>query len=124
MTTFHKMSGLSWLIGYGDNASSTVDTAGYLFEHPHSIYLSTLFYGGIIGLGLLLALIAKSYVILFRAQAGEPRGIALACLTFGAVSLLFDGDYLLDKIDYVWLVLWLPVALTASLRTVRSDRDQ
>jgi hypothetical protein len=26
--------------------------------------------------------------------------------------MFFDGDRLLEKVDYLWVVFWLPVALT------------
>lgn len=113
--TLHKMSGINWLVGHGNNVSSAVHDGRYTFDHPHSIYLSTLFYGGAIGLTLLLLLIATSYLVLLRQRASELRGLALASLTFGVVSLVFDGDYLLDKIDFTWIVLWLPIAMAACL---------
>ena len=46
----------------------------------------------------------------------EPLGLpASMTLTFGLVVGLLDGDNLLTKIDYLWWIFWLPVALCISL---------
>ena len=111
--TLHKFSGAMWLVGDGANAPSFVNDGRFTFDHPHSIYVATLFYGGAIGMVLLLVVITAAYRALLRSRTGELRTMALAGLTFGAIGLLFDGDHLLDKIDYVWMVLWFPITLAA-----------
>jgi hypothetical protein len=32
-------------------------------------------------------------------------------LSFGLTCLLIDGDKLLTKINFIWLLFWLPVAI-------------
>jgi hypothetical protein len=41
-----------------------------------------------------------------------PYGIyAISALSFGLTCLLIDGDKLLTKINFIWLLFWLPVAI-------------
>lgn len=113
--TLSHIHGLAWLVGNGINTASSVQDSGFVFEHPHSIYLATLFYGGALGLVQLLALLGLCFYRLIRLPESELRNAALAALTFAATSLLFDGDYLMEKVDYFWIVFWLPIALAAWL---------
>ena len=81
------------------------------FHHPHSIYLSTLYYGGILGLFLFVALILKVLTVLVRSSATNEAKYALPLLVFGLVTLTFDGDKIIEKVNFLWLCFWLPIAL-------------
>jgi hypothetical protein len=37
--------------------------------------------------------------------------LALSTLLYASITLMIDGNRLLEKIDFHWLVFWLPVAL-------------
>lgn len=114
----------SWLFGAGITADSTLYWQGLVFEHPHSIYFSTLFYGGAVGLVLLLGLIVLSVMRLVKARGDAFAAGALALLAFGAVTLAVDGNRVLEKMDFVWLAFWLPIALAISTRAIGSDRSE
>ena len=43
------------------------------------------------------------------------RWLTLSLLTYGFAVLMFDGNRLISKIDFIWLVFWLPVAFAAFL---------
>lgn len=103
-----------WL-GAGLNANTEVRSNGYVFVHPHSIYLATLFYGGIVGLSMLIALLALTTRTLIRAPDSPWRAPAIMTLAFAAATLAVDGNRLLEKMDYIWVVFWLPVALAVCL---------
>ena len=86
----------------------------YFFEHPHSLLLSTVYYSGIVG-GILLLVhyilqIASSLTpgALFRRQG------MIALLAYCCVCLLLDGNKLVDKINFVWILFWLPAALLSA----------
>ncbi len=101
----------NWVFGNGISVSSVLNWQHLSFDHAHSIYLSTLFYGGIIGFGLLVGLIVLSAGPLFRPLASELHAIAFATLTFSLVTLAMDGDRLVAKVDHLWIAFWLPMLL-------------
>ncbi|MEX0943322.1 MAG: O-antigen ligase family protein [Pseudomonadales bacterium] len=110
-------AGVNPLLGAGLDASSEVRDSGYLFEHPHSIYLATLFYGGYIGLLMLITLIITTARTLIRAPFSDWRAPATMTLAFAVTTLALDGNRVLEKMDYVWVVFWLPVAFAVCVST-------
>jgi O-antigen ligase len=99
------------LIGVGSGSDSYWVTEVLTFKHPHSIFVSTLYFGGLIGLALLLAMIGSCTRHLIAAPASRVRNLAITLSIYGLTVGCFDGDNPLTKIDYLWWVVWLPVAL-------------
>jgi putative inorganic carbon (hco3(-)) transporter len=99
------------MVGHGAPAGSELLIDGTVHKHAHSIYFATFFYGGIIGLILLLSLLAASFGALFRMGAGQKVILAVTTLLYSVIVLIFDGDRLLEKVDFMWVVFWLPIAL-------------
>ena len=85
-------------------------------SHPHSLFVSTLVYGGIIGLFLLFTLLIWTMNILASDIHQRPAQLALVILSYAIPLLLFDGDRIIDKIDIVWLLLWLPIGIALSIK--------
>ena len=107
----------NWLLGHGIIADSSVAHSSYehgtfSFHHAHSIYVATLFYGGVVGLLGLLGFLVYLGLRLHQANGVETRGLANMALIYAVVVMFFDGDRFLAKIDYFWIVFWLPVAIT------------
>ena len=101
----------NFFLGFGINTDPAFYADGIEFKHAHSIYLSTLFYGGIVGLGLFLTLIGQ----VIYTQVKNPTRLTiyvLPLLVFGLVCLVFDGNRLVRKVDFTWLLIWLPIALS------------
>lgn len=102
------------LLGAGSGTPTNWVTSVEVFKHPHSIFISTFYFGGLIGLLLLLAtyfLAAKKVI-----QSKDPIApLAAMLVVFGLIVGLLDGDNVLTKIDYLWWVFWLPIALCISL---------
>lgn len=94
------------------------------FTFPHSLYLSTLFFTGIIGLGLLLSLFGWSMLWLIRHWRKRPDSQLLAALLcVPMIGGLTDLGQLTPTPATIWLVLWLPIALiTAQMSAVRSGQ--
>ena len=100
--------------GVGSGTSSEWVAGIETFRHPHSIFISTLYFGGAFGLAMLIGVYLLAARSLFMNR--EPLRLpASMTLTFGLVVGLLDGDNLLTKIDYLWWIFWLPVALCISL---------
>ncbi|MBT3900337.1 MAG: hypothetical protein HOF32_16750 [Gammaproteobacteria bacterium] len=85
-------------------------------SHPHSLFVSTLVYGGIIGLFLLFTLLIWTMNILASDIHQRQAQLALVILSYAIPLLLFDGDRIIDKIDIVWLLLWLPIGIALSIK--------
>jgi O-antigen ligase len=96
---------------FGSGLHSTIDLTipPNKFMHPHSIYLSTLYYGGMLSLTLLLMFFAR--ILWLQLKQADTEYQALPLLVFGLATLLFDGNRLIEKVNFLWLCLWLPVAI-------------
>ena len=92
-------------------------------DHAHSIYVSTLQHGGILGLSLLILVVVVAASDVLELPPSESRTVTLVALAYGMTVLMFDGQSIVRKIDFVWLLFWLPVALTGGLHygTGRAD---
>ena len=111
LTTIQNTLGTNPLFGNGIVTSSELMIDGFDFQHPHSIYISTFFYGGLTGLVLLLLLIATSFWEVLKVRLSPLAILAASSLSYSAIVFLFDGDRLLTKVDFVWIAFWLPIAL-------------
>ena len=83
---------------------------GVEFAHPHSMYISVLYQGGAIALGLFVLLIGRVLNILLTHFHDEDAKFALAILAISLPAYLFDEHELVDKVGSTWLLFWLPVA--------------
>ncbi|XOV89440.1 MAG: O-antigen ligase family protein [Pseudomonadota bacterium] len=101
----------NWLIGQGIGSDSSVTWQHLTFDHAHSVYLATLFYGGAIGLTLLVAVMLTSLLDLLGSRFDQRTALVTGGIAFALVSLGIDGNRLLEKVDHLWIVFWLPVAL-------------
>ena len=84
------------------------------FQHPHNLFVSSLFRGGLIGLAFLVLLFLVGISSALESDK-EERWLVFAMLSYCAIIFLFDGDQLVSKLDFVWLIFWLPVALAIYL---------
>jgi O-antigen ligase len=82
--------------------------------HHHSVYMTTLFYGGIVGLLLLIAL-AASALWQGLTRTGELQKFLLTCmLLYGTLCIVTDGNTLIRHPKPVWIFFWFPIALVAA----------
>lgn len=99
-------------LGAGIHSTINLVLPPHTFMHPHSVYLSTLYYGGVVGLLLFSTLISRLIWVLAYKADPIVRNYAISLLGFGLVTLIFDGNRIIEKVDYLWLCFWLPVSLT------------
>ena len=111
MKTLQDTYQVNLLFGHGVASNSELTISGLTFQHAHSIYFSTFYYGGLLGAFLLLVLIYFCFRELIKADLTRPVILALSTFLFAVISLSIDGDRLLQKVDFHWIVFWLPVAL-------------
>ena len=110
VATIKQMLSYRLMVGYGINANESLAYQA-IYDHPHSIYLATLFYGGIIGLGLFMLMLLRMYYAIIQNRSHAYFIYALPLLTYGLICLLFDGNRPLEKINFTWLLIWLPIGL-------------
>ena len=104
------LAGGLWL-GLGIGTSDDIELGDLVFQHPHNMYLSVAFQGGLAALWLLLLLIVWCLSILIRNFDKPDAKLALGILGIALPAYLLDGHELVDKVGSTWFLLWLPVAI-------------
>ncbi len=102
-------------IGLGLSANETIQLpACGCIPHPHNIFLATLFYGGLVGLMLLLAVLTYTLIIAYKQYKTHGQVIFLALFIFGVICGFSDGNKLIDHPRPMWLYFWLPILMIAA----------
>ncbi|MCJ7601952.1 MAG: O-antigen ligase family protein [Desulfobulbaceae bacterium] len=109
--------------GHGLNAENTVTISdSQTFLNPHSIYISTLYYGGAVGLFLFVSLIG--YVI-FKAMTlknQKKQFIAVCTMVYGSLCILADLHTLIQHPKPFWIFFWFPIALCIAFEIESPDQ--
>lgn len=113
----------AWWFGMGALASTEVVIDGFTMLHPHNIYLAVFFGGGLVGVVLLVIVLLGALRVLFEQYARAEAKLALAVLAVGLPGFLLDGASLVDKIGWVWLLFWLPIAIAVGLSNAPVLKD-
>jgi hypothetical protein len=100
----------AWMFGNGSGASTALEVGDFAVRHYHDIFLSTLFYGGFVGITLLCGMLAATLIDGLRVPASQPW---LAAFCVGVGCLLTNGDRLVIHPHPVWLYFWLPATVVA-----------
>ena len=98
-------------IGLGMSANSAFSMPELLILHPHNAFIATFYYGGLVGLSLYLGLVLKSISILNEPETTNVQLLAAMLLAFGITATSLDGNEILTKVNYLWFLIWFPVAL-------------
>ncbi|MBV1952504.1 MAG: O-antigen ligase family protein, partial [Cycloclasticus sp.] len=106
------------LIGHGLLSDESInmtsaDVGSLMIDHPHSIFMATLFYGGLVGMVLLLGLLvsgARAGVSACREGQGEMLLLLLLAVALGVT----DNNKLLLSPSPLWLFYWLPFGLAGT----------
>ena len=123
MAVLERVMSENPLFGLGIGTVDHVFVAGYEFNHPHSLYFSVFFQGGLLGLGMFLLLIGWTLRVLLQHYGHADARLALGLFTIAIVGYLLDGHELIDKVSDMWFVFWLPVALAVGLAWRRPAMD-
>ena len=108
--------------GLGILTDNNVEFGGIEFLHPHSMYLSVLFQGGLVGMIMFLIVLAGMLRILFANYESADAKLALGILGVALPAYLLDGHELIDKVGSTWFLFWLPVAISVGLSWSRPYR--
>ncbi len=103
-----------WL-GASQLVDPRVVVDGHSFRGAHNMYLSVFMQGGVVGLMAFLGVVLVTTLRLMGNMHRSLARLGLCLLIGGAVAFIFGGDRIIDKVNYVWLFLWLPVAIALSM---------
>ena len=100
----------SWVFGCGHRYNFQIHVGDIYIYHPHSIILSQVLYGGLFGAMLLLTAL---WAILkeLRDRPEHWKAVLLYCF----MASLPIGHTLLTHPDFIWVLIWLPLALSGIL---------
>lgn len=100
-------------IGYG--AANVHEFVNPWITFPHSIYMSSLYYAGAIGLGLVLALLGYCGWRAWKIDDRAVRAFASALMVVPVVGGLTDVGQFIKSPSEVWYILWLPIVAVLGL---------
>lgn len=122
---------LNWLFGLGAGIDTAITPRdGKSYEHMHNMVLSTLRYGGLVSATIFIALLLSANRTIYVQNNRSPQRkwllYAQGLLVFALVLFAFDGNRILTKIDYVWFILWVPIALICGqeLKDTSSNKNE
>ncbi|HEX3885626.1 MAG TPA: O-antigen ligase family protein [Stellaceae bacterium] len=85
------------------------------FTFPHSLYLSALFYGGLVGFFLLTAVILQVTWGLLKLTRASGQPLLLALWMSALCGGLTDLGQVTEGPSELWLVFWLPLSLSCAV---------
>ncbi|TWC41362.1 O-antigen ligase [Pseudomonas sp. SJZ079] len=119
-----KISRRPWLgFGFGASLAIYIEGLATTFREPHSFAIGVLYYTGIIGLGLWLAMHLVALKHCWRQRHNWLFVIGGALLAYGIGAGLAEGGGILSRPKEHWFVTWIPLALIAALN-IRSRHTQ
>lgn len=83
-------------------------------SHAHNIFLANLLDGGVVALGLLLAVLLMSayWAFVYFKKSGNVTLVSL--VLFAVFSNMTDGHTLIMSPGYQWIYFWMPVAIISA----------
>ena len=98
-----------WL-GHGLHAKFAVE--GIIGAvNPHNLFLSTLYYYGIVGLGLLLVPLFSAFIICLKQHRSPHHQLCLILLVHAVAATLTNYGQVVQAPSPLWTIYWLPIAM-------------
>ena len=114
--TLSRVAEKPWF-GHGLAAYLGMEQGNFTF--PHNIFLSTLFYSGIVGLVLLFALLAACFIGIIGNWRRPAAPLLLALLVHAVIGGLTDLGQLTPGPAPLWIIFWLPIGFICAALTQR-----
>ncbi|AJD51433.1 O-antigen ligase [Thalassospira xiamenensis M-5 = DSM 17429] len=106
------------------NGLASLNTFGAIEQKfPHSIYVSSAFFGGAIGLFLLLALFAQLAWAAWNTEDRTTKAFHLGLLCVPIIGGLTDLAQVSKSPGELWYILWVPVTIIIG-HSIKSHREQ
>lgn len=123
--TLSKVAEQPWH-GFGFDAQLTIflaDMPTFGFSEPHNFALGVLYYTGVTGLVIWLAMHALALFQCWKHKDNFMFVVCGALLVYGIGAGLTEGGGILSRPKEHWLVTWIPLALIAAL-SIRTKKAQ
>lgn len=122
--TLNKVAQQPWQ-GFGLDAQLAILIAdlNMSFSEPHNFALGVLYYTGIIGLAIWLAMHGLALFQCWKHRSNYLFIVAGALLVYGIGAGLTEGGGILPRPKEHWLMTWIPLALIAAL-SIRTRQAQ
>lgn len=88
---------------------------GFTMPHAHSMYLSLAYQGGVVALGLFVAVALSAFATFSRFYDDRDAKLGMSLLAIAMSAYCLDGHELIDKVGDTWFLFWLPVGLALGL---------
>lgn len=117
----HLYFGWGW--GHDFNLSPVADNLramiGESIIHPHGLLISSLYYGGIVGLLLIVLFLGGAMAEALRT---ERRGLVVGLIVSVLLLTATDTYSVVTNRGYIWLIFWMPMAIVLAERKLCSLR--
>ena len=95
-----------------------------LFETAHNAYLQVFWQGGLLGLGLFLAVLASALRLAWQLGSQEGDMTILCILLFTMMVMLTGVDTLIERPRDQWILFWLPISLLLATESREHVNEQ
>lgn len=109
--------------GFGAHLAIFIADLNTSFSEPHNFALGVLYYTGIIGFALWLAMHGLALFQCWKHRSNYLFIVCGALLAYGIGAGLTEGGGILPRPKEHWLVTWIPLALIAAL-SIRTRQTQ
>ena len=104
------------VFGYGQATPFNLPDLAKKFSHPHNLFLSTAYYGGMIALLILLAIISFIFLRVKNKAFNESRFFMMALFIYVMLSVVTDTAQLITAPDEMWMIFWFPLLMVSFYR--------
>jgi O-antigen ligase len=104
------------LFGNGLVSPLLVETGGRQFANAHSAYLQVFWQGGLVGLGLFLAVLGVAFRHAWSLARTGGNYTVFCLLLFAATVMITDLDTLIARPREQWMLFWFPLAMVLALQ--------
>lgn len=101
--------------GYASPQLFVLESPPQQFSDPHNVELAVALELGIVGLLLWGLMYAAAFVACIRQRGNAEFTIASALLVYGLMAGMTEGSNFLSRPNESWFMIWIPLALVASL---------
>ncbi len=106
---------------FAGHGLASVNTFGETWiTFPHSMYFSALYYGGAVGLGLVVAVFALALWRAVRLPEHHDRAFLLALLTIPLLAGATDTGQFIKPPSPQWYIVWLPLIVATAFTLPRA----
>ena len=104
-------------LGYGIDADAGfyLGARDTLYREPHNMHLSVFYFAGVVGFLLWCCMHIYALWSCWKEKNNKMYLIGGTLLVYGAAAGMFEGGWLLPRINEHWFITWIPLAFISAL---------